>query len=197
MGGVICYGCFGKFISSSRCCSTLDLAHSIKKVQHYASPCPGSVGLVRSRPINKGPGGPRGSRPVTGGSRVRDPTNTMSPELDACPVSPSRPQVNRSKQRAAIGRDVELNTQATVTSIRPHRVHSSWPLPRHDLDLLRVFLRRWRSWWRWLERYSADLTTKTTIAIGAARTRSPHRSTWYQWHPWSPMGRRARSSWCS
>ena len=25
-------------------CSTLDLAHSIKKVQHYASPCPGSVG---------------------------------------------------------------------------------------------------------------------------------------------------------
>ena len=29
--------CFRKFISSSRCCSTLDLAHSIKKVQHYAS----------------------------------------------------------------------------------------------------------------------------------------------------------------
>jgi hypothetical protein len=43
MGDIICYGCFGKFISSSRCCSTLELAHSIKKVQHYASPCPPSM----------------------------------------------------------------------------------------------------------------------------------------------------------
>ena len=53
MGVIGCH--FGKFISSSRCCSTLDLAHSIEKVQHYAWSLQhlAVCGQVRIHPLTK------------------------------------------------------------------------------------------------------------------------------------------------